>query len=163
MRYLALAYTVRDRLIQRWLDTLHAHRQPGPIRLLPLGRVPDRPRARQQPAQHRHRRRRPRGPRRSRPQPGRARALEAEPGLGNGGLGRLAACYLDSLATIRIPSIGYGIRYEFGIFRQTFQDGWQVEEADDSGCRRGNPWEFPHPELTIEVGFGGRTERHISI
>jgi glycogen phosphorylase len=159
--YLALAYTVRERLIQRWLDTLHAgidsqarfvcylsaeyligrqldnnllHTGTEDVAreaLSDLGLSLDE-----------------------------LRALEAEPGLGNGGLGRLAACFLDSLATLRIPSIGYGIRYEFGIFRQTFRDGWQVEEADD-WLRRGNPWEFPHPEMAIEVGFGGRTESFI--
>src|SRR4051794_28975891 len=156
--YLALAATVRDSLIQRWLDTLHAgfDQQARYVcylsaefltgrqldnnllhcgcedvareALADLGLSLDE-----------------------------LRAVEAEPGLGNGGLGRLAACYLDSLATLRIPSVGYGIRYEFGIFRQTFRDGWQVEEADD-WLRRGNPWEFSHPEMAIEVGFGGRTE-----
>ncbi len=82
---------------------------------------------------------------------------EEEPGLGNGGLGRLAACYLDSLATLQIPSIGYGIRYEFGIFDQQIRDGWQVEIAD-KWLRLGNPWEIPRPEIAINVGFGGRTE-----
>ena len=85
---------------------------------------------------------------------------EAEPGLGNGGLGRLAACYLDSLATLEIPSIGYGIRYEFGIFEQHIRDGWQVEMAD-KWLRLGNPWEIPRPEIAISVGFGGHTEPYI--
>ena len=84
---------------------------------------------------------------------------EEEPGLGSGGLGRLAACYLDSLATLQIPSIGYGIRYEFGIFDQQIRDGWQVEIAD-KWLRLGNPWEIPRPEIAITVGFGGRTERY---
>ncbi len=84
-------------------------------------------------------------------------ACEAEPGLGNGGLGRLAACYLDSLATLDIPAVGYGIRYEFGIFRQTFQDGWQVEQPDN-WLFFGNPWEFIQPDDMVEVGFGGHTE-----
>jgi starch phosphorylase len=83
--------------------------------------------------------------------------LEEEPGLGNGGLGRLAACYLDSLATLQIPAFGYGIRYEFGIFDQAIRDGWQVEVAD-TWLRYGNPWEVPHPERRTEVKFGGRTE-----
>jgi starch phosphorylase len=156
--YTALAHTVRHRLIQRWLDTLHAgidrearfvcylsaeyligrqldnnllnadYEEIAREGLADLGLSLDE-----------------------------LRGLEVEPGLGNGGLGRLAACYLDSLATLRIPSVGYGIRYEFGIFRQTFRDGWQVEEADD-WLRRGNPWEFPHPEMAFEVGFGGHTE-----
>ena len=84
---------------------------------------------------------------------------EEEPGLGNGGLGRLAACYLDSLATLRIPAFGYGIRYEFGIFDQVIKDGWQVEIAD-KWLRYGNPWEVPHPERRIEVKFGGHTEAY---
>ena len=82
---------------------------------------------------------------------------EEEPGLGNGGLGRLAACFLNSLATLQIPSIGYGIRYEFGIFDQQIRDGWQVEMAD-KWLRLGNPWEIPRPEIAINVGFGGHTE-----
>ncbi|MFA6957271.1 MAG: glycogen/starch/alpha-glucan phosphorylase [Thermoanaerobaculia bacterium] len=82
---------------------------------------------------------------------------EEEPGLGNGGLGRLAACYLDSLASLEIPSIGYGIRYEFGIFDQTIRDGWQVE-VSDKWLRLGNPWEIARPEIAYEIGFGGRTE-----
>ncbi|MCF7686942.1 MAG: glycogen/starch/alpha-glucan phosphorylase [Cephaloticoccus sp.] len=82
---------------------------------------------------------------------------EEEPGLGNGGLGRLAACYMESLATLRIPTIGYGIRYEFGIFDQEIQDGWQVEKSD-RWLRLGYPWEINHPEVTFEVKLGGHTE-----
>ncbi|BDZ62325.1 hypothetical protein GCM10025873_21160 [Demequina sediminis] len=84
------------------------------------------------------------------------RALEIEPGLGNGGLGRLAACFIDSLATLNVPSVGYGIRYEYGIFRQTFEDGAQVEKPD-TWLRLGSPWELPHPEHAVEVSFGGHT------
>lgn len=84
---------------------------------------------------------------------------EEEPGLGNGGLGRLAACYLDSLATLQIPSIGYGIRYEFGIFDQQIRDGWQVE-ITDKWLAPGNPWEIPRPEIAFDVKFGGHTEPH---
>lgn len=80
---------------------------------------------------------------------------EEEPGLGNGGLGRLAACYLDSLSTLGVPAIGYGIRYEFGIFDQRIQDGWQ-EETTDKWLHFGNPWEIARPELTYTVKFGGR-------
>jgi len=82
---------------------------------------------------------------------------EEEPGLGNGGLGRLAACYLDSLATLRIPAIGYGIRYEFGIFDQEIRDGWQVETTD-KWLRMGNPWEICRPEVAYKVKLGGYTE-----
>ena len=85
------------------------------------------------------------------------RAQEIEPGLGNGGLGRLAACFIDSLATMSVPCVGYGIRYEYGIFRQTFVDGWQVENSDP-WLQLGNPWEFPHPENAVTVQFGGYTE-----
>ncbi len=83
---------------------------------------------------------------------------EEEPGLGNGGLGRLAACYLDSMATLGIPSLGYGIRYEFGIFDQEISDGWQVEKTD-KWLRYGNPWEIARPEWSVTVKFGGHTER----
>ena len=83
--------------------------------------------------------------------------LDAEPGLGNGGLGRLAACLLDSLATLDMPAVGYGIRYEFGIFKQAFQDGYQVEIPDDWAFY-GNPWEFPAPDDLQVVGFYGHTE-----
>ncbi|WP_059425137.1 glycogen/starch/alpha-glucan phosphorylase, partial [Sulfuricella sp. T08] len=83
---------------------------------------------------------------------------EEDPGLGNGGLGRLAACYMDSLATLEIPAIGYGIRYEYGIFEQSIKDGWQVEVAD-AWLRNGNPWELPGQQR-YPVKFGGRIERH---
>ncbi|NJD57324.1 MAG: glycogen/starch/alpha-glucan phosphorylase [Nitrospirae bacterium] len=82
---------------------------------------------------------------------------EEEPGLGNGGLGRLAACYMDSLASLNVPAIGYGIRYEFGIFDQEIHDGWQTEKTD-KWLRLGNPWEIPRPENSYYVNFGGRTE-----
>jgi starch phosphorylase len=88
------------------------------------------------------------------------RDTEVEPGLGNGGLGRLAACFIDSLATLRIPAIGYGIRYEYGIFRQTFEDGHQVEQPD-SWLTLGSPWEFPHPEMGVKVRFAGHTEKYL--
>jgi starch phosphorylase len=86
-------------------------------------------------------------------------AEEPEPGLGNGGLGRLAACFLDSMATLELPSLGYGIRYEFGIFEQDIVDGWQVEKTD-KWLRFGNPWELPRPEWAAEVKLGGHTERY---
>ncbi len=84
---------------------------------------------------------------------------EHEPGLGNGGLGRLAACYMDSLATLEIPAIGYGIRYEFGIFDQEIRDGWQVE-VTDAWLRNGNPWELPRPTLRFPVNLGGHAEHY---
>jgi starch phosphorylase len=82
---------------------------------------------------------------------------EEEPGLGNGGLGRLASCYLDSLASLEVPAVGYGIRYEFGIFDQTLKEGWQVE-ITDKWLRFGNPWEIVRPEIAFEVKFRGHTE-----
>ena len=82
---------------------------------------------------------------------------EVEPGLGNGGLGRLAACYLESLATVQVPAFGYGIRYEFGIFDQEIRNGWQVEKADN-WLKHGNPWEVRRPDTSYEVKFGGYTE-----
>ncbi len=82
---------------------------------------------------------------------------EEEPGLGNGGLGRLAACFMDSLATMQIPAIGYGIRYEFGIFDQAIRDGWQVE-ATDTWLRDGNPWEVRRSKVCFDVKLGGHTE-----
>ncbi len=156
--FLALAYTVRDRILSRWLTTadcysyqnlrvvcyLSAEFLMGPHlanNLLNLGLEEN---ARE--------------------------ALndldldlddiirqEAEPGLGNGGLGRLAACYLDSLATLAVPAIGYGIRYEFGMFHQEIHDGWQVE-LTDYWLRYGNPWEIRRPQEDVEVYFGGHTE-----
>ncbi|XP_020933911.1 glycogen phosphorylase, brain form [Sus scrofa] len=83
--------------------------------------------------------------------------MEEDAGLGNGGLGRLAACFLDSMATLGLAAYGYGIRYEFGIFNQKIVNGWQVEEADD-WLRYGNPWEKARPEYTLPVHFYGRVE-----
>ena len=80
---------------------------------------------------------------------------EEEPGLGNGGLGRLAACYMDSLATLGVPAIGYGIRYEFGIFDQAIRDGWQVETTD-KWLRLGNPWEVPRHREAVSRFFRER-------
>ena len=84
---------------------------------------------------------------------------EPEPGLGNGGLGRLAACYIDSLATLQVPAIGYGIRYEYGIFNQEIRDGRQVEKTD-YWLRLGNPWEICRPEISYHVSGGGYTEHY---
>jgi starch phosphorylase len=85
---------------------------------------------------------------------------EEEPGLGNGGLGRLAACYLESLATLEVPAIGYGIRYEFGIFDQAIRDGWQVE-VTDKWLSPGYPWEIRRPEISFDVNLGGYTQSEI--
>jgi starch phosphorylase len=83
--------------------------------------------------------------------------MEPDAALGNGGLGRLAACFLDSMATIGVPGFGYGIRYDYGMFRQQIVDGRQVE-APDYWLTHGNPWEFPRPEVQYRVRFGGRLE-----
>ncbi len=158
-QYMALAFTVRDRLLERWVKTAKAYKDQGARtvcylsaefllgphlvnNLLNLG-IYDHAR----------------------------QAIlelgldfdaildqEEEPGLGNGGLGRLAACFMDSLATLEIPAIGYGIRYEYGIFDQKIRDGWQVE-ISDLWLRNGNPWELPRPKIRFAVGFGGHTEQ----
>jgi starch phosphorylase len=88
--------------------------------------------------------------------------LEDEPdaGLGNGGLGRLAACFLDSMATMGLPGYGYGIRYEFGIFEQEIKNGWQYERPDE-WLRFGNPWEHVRPEYAVTVNFGGRVDHGV--
>ncbi len=155
--YMALAYTVRDRLLQRWVHTaqtyferasrtvgyLSAEFLLGPHlgnNLVNLGIFDQAKQAMSELGLNL----------------ADLLAQEEEPGLGNGGLGRLAACYLDSLATLQIPAIGYGIRYEFGIFDQVIRDGWQVE-ITDKWLRYGNPWEIFRPEITYPVGFGGQT------
>jgi glycogen phosphorylase len=158
--YMALAYAVRDRMLQRWNSTASAYTQQGSRtvaylsaeflmgpylgnNLINLG-IHDA--ARQAMAEL-----------------GldldQLLRQEDEPGLGNGGLGRLAACFIDSLATLQLPCMGYGIRYEYGIFQQEIVDGWQVERTD-KWLRFGNPWELVRPEWAAEVKFGGRTERY---
>ena len=82
---------------------------------------------------------------------------ECDAGLGNGGLGRLAACFLDSLASLQFPAIGYGLRYDYGIFRQRIVNGFQTEDPDD-WLSAGNPWEMVRPNYSVNVGFGGHTE-----
>lgn len=86
------------------------------------------------------------------------RAAEPDAALGNGGLGRLAACFMDSMASIGVPGFGYGIRYDHGLFRQGMRDGWQQEYPED-WLSFGNPWEFAHPEIDYPVGFGGYVEQ----
>jgi glycogen phosphorylase len=158
--YMALAYTVRDRLLQRWLGTtatyidqqqrtvcyLSAEFLMGPHlgnNLINLGIYAQVKQAIEDLCIDFDA----------------LLAQEEEPGLGNGGLGRLAACYLDSLATQEIAAIGFGIRYEFGIFDQAIQDGWQVE-ITDKWLRCGNPWEIPRPDWAVTVPFGGHTEQY---
>jgi glycogen phosphorylase len=156
--FLAVAYTVRDRILARWLATkknylehdvrvvgyLSAEFLMGPHlanNLLNLGVEDSMRQASKELGLNLDR----------------IIGKESEPGLGNGGLGRLAACYLDSLATLGIPAIGYGIRYQFGMFRQEIQDGWQVE-LTDHWLRCGNPWEIRRPQESVDVAFGGHTE-----
>lgn len=156
--YMALAYTVRDRLLRRWLNTTETYLKQnvktvcylsaefllGPHlgnNLINLEILEPVRQAVEECGLN-------------------LQALidiEEEPGLGNGGLGRLAACYMDSMASLEIPAIGYGIRYEFGIFDQEICDGWQAE-ITDKWLRFGNPWEIPRTESTVEVKFGGYTE-----
>ncbi len=158
--HVALAYTVRDHLIERWRKTVDAHFEANPkvVYYLSaeylLGRQLTQnllytgtwELAREALAEYDL-------------DLEQLIELDAEPGLGNGGLGRLAACFIDSLATLDVPCVGYGIRYEFGIFRQSFKDGWQVE-SPDYWLHYGNPWEFPQPDDMVAVSFGGHTEQH---
>src|SRR2546426_2677427 len=156
--YVAVAYTVRDRLLNRWVKSAHSYYEHkartvcylsaefliGPQLGMNLLRLNSYDAFREA-----------------------ARELgldlddliehEEEPGLGNGGLGRLAACFMESMATLQVPAIGYGIRYEFGIFDQEIRNGWQVEVAD-SWLSLGNPWEIANPEIRFDVKFGGHTE-----
>lgn len=159
-KYKALAYTIRDRLLHRWVGTIRTYQQanprtvcylsaeylPGPFmgnNLLNLGIEENTRKALaglgldlDELLEH-----------------------EEEPGLGNGGLGRLAACFMDSLASLEISAISYGIRYEFGIFNQEIRNGEQVE-ATDNWLRYGNPWEVRRPNVAYEVQLGGHTEQY---
>jgi glycogen phosphorylase len=157
--YMALAYTVRDRQLHRWINTIETYlkqKEPkvvcylsaefllGPRlgnSLVNLGIYAEVRQAVEELGLDLNE----------------LLEQEAEPGLGNGGLGRLAACYMDSLSTLEIPAIGYGIRYEFGIFSQEIRDGWQIEVAD-KWLRLGDPWELARPESSVNVNFGGHTE-----
>ena len=158
--YMALAHTVRDRLIERWISTvrnyqaqdvrvvcyLSAEFLTGPHlanNLINLGIYDETDQAMHSLGLDL----------------GVLIEQEQEPGLGNGGLGRLASCFMDSLATLDIPAIGYGIRYEYGIFDQQIKDGWQVEKTDN-WLKFGNPWALERPEDSFDVKFGGRTEAY---
>ena len=85
------------------------------------------------------------------------RKCEPDAALGNGGLGRLAACFMESMATLQIPAIGYGIRYDYGLFRQIINQGWQ-QEYPDEWLGFGNPWELQRPEVIYDIRFGGGVE-----
>jgi starch phosphorylase len=162
--YMALAYTVRDRLLARWVAGLERYNKyeiendiravcyfsaeylPGPHlgnNLTNLGIWSEVREAMERLGLNLDE----------------ILAQEEEPGLGNGGLGRLASCFMDSLATIGVPAFGYGIRYEYGIFDQEIRDGWQVESTD-KWLKLGNPWEIQRPELNREVKLGGYTEHY---
>jgi len=91
----------------------------------------------------------------------RLRELEPDAALGNGGLGRLAACFMESMASLGIPAHGYGIRYSHGLFRQVIRDGWQLEYPEN-WLTFGNPWEFARPDVTHVIGFGGTVETTIA-
>ncbi len=159
--YMALAYTVRDFLIDRWRKTTEAHYISNPKFVYYLS------------AEYLLGKQLPQNMLYTNTMELARQAFMAydldldeviaedvEPGLGNGGLGRLAACFIDSLATLDVPAVGYGIRYEFGIFKQTFEDGWQVEKPDGWAVL-GNPWEFVQSDDMVEVGLGGHTEHTI--
>jgi starch phosphorylase len=158
--YMALAYTVRDRLLNRWLHTTQTYLETAPRtvvylsaeflmgphlgnNLINLGLYDVFEQAMAELGLNLND----------------LLELEEEPGLGNGGLGRLAACFIDSLATLEIPAIAYGIRYEYGIFDQEIQDGWQVE-ITDKWLHYGNPWEVARPEAELTVKLGGHTEAY---
>jgi glycogen phosphorylase len=159
--YLALAYAVRDRMLHRWISTASEYTQHGSRtvaylsaeflmgphlgnNLLNLGILePVRECMKELGLDFDE-----------------LLQQEEEPGLGSGGLGRLAACFIDSLATLEIPALGYGIRYEFGIFHQEIVDGWQIEKTD-KWLRSGNPWELIRPEWAVSVKFGGYSEKYV--
>ncbi len=158
-RYFALARTIRDRLIDRWIETQQSHHDDHVKRVYYLSleflmgralgnnvinfKLDD-------------------AVDKAMDELGidweELRNVEVDAGLGNGGLGRLAACFLDSMATLQIPAMGYGLRYNYGIFRQTIENGYQVEHPDD-WLQSGFPWEIARPELLIPVRFEGRVEQ----
>ena len=159
--YEALAYTLRDRLMVDWRSTWGEYLQPGKRRayymslefligrslgnnLLNMGICNETQQALLDYCTSMEE----------------VSSQEPDAGLGNGGLGRLAACFMDSCATLGLPVVGYGIRYEYGMFRQHINDGYQMEEPDH-WLRDGNPWELERPEYSQRVQFGGHTEHYI--
>jgi starch phosphorylase len=157
-RFFALSYAVRDRLMRRWIQTQQAYYQSDAKRIYYLSLEFLMGKALENNLINLNLYEGVRG------------ALsgigldladllgeEPDAGLGNGGLGRLAACFLDSMATLGLPAYGYGIRYEFGIFDQDIRDGWQVERPEE-WLRYGNPWEVARPEYEVPVSFYGRTD-----
>ena len=156
--YLATAYSVRDRLVERWFKTQSAYYQADAKRVYYLSLEFLMGRALLNSvvnlgARHAH----VQGLRRLGYDLETLQEQEWDAGLGNGGLGRLAACILDSAATLALPFYGYGIRYEYGIFLQKIQDGAQIE-APDNWLRYGNPWEISRADAIFPVRFHGRTE-----
>ncbi len=154
--FYASAYTVRDRLIERWMQTMRSHYREDAKRvyylslefligrmlvnsLSNMGFLDECRQALGELGTDLEQ----------------VREVESDAALGNGGLGRLAACFLDSMATMSLPGYGYGIRYEYGMFHQKIEDGYQVEHPDN-WLRYGNPWEFPRPEVLFPVKFEGR-------
>lgn len=156
-QYLALSYTIRDRIMQRWLSSLQSFKKDSPKTVAYLS-------AEFLLGPHLENNLINLDLKKMMAQAMKELDLdleelieqEVEPGLGNGGLGRLAACFLDSLATLNVPALGYGIRYEFGIFDQKIQDGWQVE-VTDKWLKYGNPWEVPVYGSKVHVKFAGKT------
>ncbi len=156
--YLAMAHAVRDRLVDRWIETSRTYYERDVKRAyylsaeFLLGRAL---------GDNLHKLRlwdlAEQGLARYGVDLAEVLEQERDPGLGNGGLGRLAACFLDSMATLGYPGVGYGIRYEFGIFEQLIRDGWQVE-VPDAWAAHGNPWEIPRFEYTVPVRFCGHVE-----
>jgi starch phosphorylase len=155
-RYYALAMTVRDRLIERWIQTSQVYYEKDVKRVYYLSMEYLMGRAM---GNNVINLRMDQAVTTAMSELGLdwsyLRDIEPDAGLGNGGLGRLAACFLDSMATLELPGYGYGVRYDYGIFRQAIKDGCQVEEPDH-WLRHGNPWEIERPEYQFEVHFGGR-------